>query len=272
MMKRPAAILFALFAASALALPATAFAYLTTGPAGAPSAAPNSSGPSSQASAPATNPQAGYTPLAPIPGLTQGVVAQSSGLVTFLQNLYKYSVGVAVILAIFMIFRGGLEIATQDSVSKKSAGRKHITQAIFGLVLVLMPVLVFSFINPAILNLSINLPPLQIHQGTTAPSGPAPCTTGNNCINAGPGSSNSTPGQLTFCGSGGCGSAQNQCINKTPGGYVANDPVVCVTPGGSIDPNGRTDSHLNPFSAQACKSGETLAVNCSYSTNSVLSK
>lgn len=107
-----------------------------------------------------------FVPLTNIPGLTQGAVANSNGLANFLNNLYKYLIGVAAVLAVIMIIWGGLEISTQDSVSKKSDGKQRITQAILGLVLVLSPVLVFSIINPSILNLSLNLKPLDIHPGT----------------------------------------------------------------------------------------------------------
>ena len=59
-----------------------------------------------------------------------------------------------------MIIWGGLEYATQDVPGAKGAGKEKILNAIFGLVLVLSPVLVFSIINPRILNLSLNLPRL----------------------------------------------------------------------------------------------------------------
>lgn len=107
-----------------------------------------------------------FKALAPIPGLTapnpgEGSVIDSNNLANFFNNLYKYLIGIAAILAIIQIIRGGLEISTQDSISKQSAGREHIRDAIFGLVLVLSPVLVFSIINPTILNLSLNLPGLE---------------------------------------------------------------------------------------------------------------
>ncbi|TSA43982.1 hypothetical protein D4R49_01125 [bacterium] len=102
-----------------------------------------------------------FVPLAPIPGLTQGITADQTGLANFFNNLYKFSIGLAAALAVIMIIWGGLEYATQDSISKKSDGKERIYNAIFGLVLVLAPALVFSIINPAILNLSINLPPLD---------------------------------------------------------------------------------------------------------------
>ncbi|MBI4093757.1 hypothetical protein HY417_02235, partial [Candidatus Kaiserbacteria bacterium] len=95
----------------------------------------------------------GFVPLAEIPGLTQGATADPAGLAKFFNNLYKFAIGLSATLAVIMIIWGGLEISTQDSISKQGAGRERITQAIYGLVLVLSPVLVFSIINPSILNL-----------------------------------------------------------------------------------------------------------------------
>lgn len=104
----------------------------------------------------------GFVPLAPIPGLTEGGAANSSNLAEFFNNLYKYLIGLAAVLAVIEIIWGGLEISTQDSVSKQQDGKERIRQAIFGLVLVLSPVLVFSIINPSILNLSLNLQKLDL--------------------------------------------------------------------------------------------------------------
>jgi hypothetical protein len=98
----------------------------------------------------------GFIPLAPIPGLTQGVNTTSSDMSAFLNNLYKVLIGFAAVAAVVMIIWGGLEYATQDSPWGKSEGKSKITQAIFGLILVLLPVVVFSIINPKILNLSVN--------------------------------------------------------------------------------------------------------------------
>lgn len=102
----------------------------------------------------------GFVPLAPIPGLTD-IQYAPNGLAAFFNNLYKFAIGLAAALAVIMIIWGGLEYSTQDSISKKSDGKQRIYQAIFGLVLVLSPVLVFSIINPSILNLSLNLQPLD---------------------------------------------------------------------------------------------------------------
>lgn len=150
----------------------------------------------------------GFTALAPITGLTDDTTANSiinaGSLASFFNNLYKYLIGLAATLAVIEIIWGGIEISTKDSVSKQSDGKERITQAIFGLVLVLSPVLVFSIINPSILNLSLNLPPIDL---TTPPVPPQPalppCIPGNtvNCTlvpgNVGA-SPSPQPGQYCF--------------------------------------------------------------------------
>src|SRR3990167_427704 len=107
----------------------------------------------------------GFVALAPIPGLTQGVTADTAGLAAFFNNLYKFAIGMASVLAIIMIIWGGLQYATQDIPGAKQEGKDRILQAILGLILVLSPALVFSIINPSILNLSINLKPLDTKSG-----------------------------------------------------------------------------------------------------------
>jgi len=117
----------------------------------------------SQPTSGGTNTTSGFVPLAPIPGLTQGVVADSNGLANFLNNLYKYLIGLAAVIAIIQIIWAGIDIAFfhKDAVSAITDDKGKIYNAIFGLVLVLSPALVFSIINPSILNLSLNLPPLD---------------------------------------------------------------------------------------------------------------
>ena len=110
--------------------------------------------------------QTGFVPLAEIPGLTKGVTADTAGLASFFNNLYKFLIGIAAVLAVIEIIWGGINISTQDSISKQGEGRERIQNAILGLVLVLSPVLVFSLINPSILNLSIYLPPIKLQSGT----------------------------------------------------------------------------------------------------------
>ena len=108
----------------------------------------------------------GFVPLAPISGLTT-VQPTDAGLSTFFNNLYKYLIGLSAALAVIMIVWGGLEISTQDSVSKQGEGKEKIRGALFGLALVLSPVLVFTIINPKILNLSVGLEKLNVNAPTS---------------------------------------------------------------------------------------------------------
>jgi hypothetical protein len=126
----------------------------------------------------------GFVALAPITGLTDSGVANSNNLAVFFNNLYKFLIGIAAAIAVIEIIYGGLEISTKDSVSKQSDGRARIQQAILGLVLVLSPVLVFSIINPSILNLSLNLDKLDTASGpvTNPSSSSGPTTTTSNGV------------------------------------------------------------------------------------------
>jgi hypothetical protein len=107
-----------------------------------------------------------FVPLAPITGLTDQTTANSvissQSFSVFFNNLYKYLLGLAAAAAVIMIIWQGVLIATnRDNASKITDGKGKIVQALYGLLLVLSPYLVFSIINPSILNLSIHMQPIQ---------------------------------------------------------------------------------------------------------------
>jgi len=113
----------------------------------------------------------GFTALAPIPGLTNmgpTAVVDSTSLANFFNNLYKYLIGLAAVLAVIEIIWAGLGIAYfhKDAVAAITDDKGKIRNALLGLVLVLSPALVFTIINPSILNLSLNLPKLNTTTGT----------------------------------------------------------------------------------------------------------
>lgn len=206
-----------------------------------------------------------FVPLAGIPGLTQGVTADQAGLANFFNNLYKYLIGLAAVLAVIEIIWGGLLISTQDSISKKGEGKEKIQNAIFGLVLVLSPVLVFSIINPSILNLSLNLPKL----GTTSAPAAQTETCTSNCdtgaTSATAGSSAGTSLTLFSCFGADCTGAKKACNDRNTVAAAAGsqnyDPVIVCSLSGALDPNGATSKSGNGDAA-ACKTGENFVVNC----------
>ncbi|HUY05445.1 MAG TPA: pilin [Candidatus Paceibacterota bacterium] len=228
--------------------------------------------PARQAASNAGTPAAseGFTALAPIPGLTSSEVTSAinaTSLANFFNNLYKYLIGLAATLAVIEIIWGGLEISTKDSVSKQSNGRERITQAIFGLVLVLSPVLVFSIINPNILNLSLDLPKLDT-VSTPQPVA-TPCTSLDCTKSVTAGYIVQSGTEFYPCDGNSCSAEITKCQNKSAGfGFDAVDTVVCTKSGNIVDPAGliTTGAVIKDYS---CISGETLQVSCSQMTSQI---
>lgn len=156
----------------------------------------------------------GFTALAPIPGLTDAQttsVLDGNALATFFNNLYKYLIGLAATLAVIEIIWAGLDISFfhKDAVSAIVDDKGRIYNAIFGLILVLSPYLVFSIINPSILNLSLNLPKIVLDTPPAPVTTLPPCITGNtvNCTPQAPLNEAAITATLPTCGpnvSGSC--------------------------------------------------------------------
>lgn len=80
----------------------------------------------------------------------------ASDLPAFLNQVYLLCIGIAVVVSILQIIRGGITWMLTDSVTEKGQARHLVTIAIMGLLLVLSPVIVFNIINPCILSLSLS--------------------------------------------------------------------------------------------------------------------
>jgi hypothetical protein len=159
-----------------------------------------------------------FVPLTNFPAFTSTSATGSSvDFASFFNSLYKYCIGLAAALALLQIMRAGFTWMTAgDSSEKVSQARSLITNAAFGLVLVLSPVIVFGIINPNILNLQLNF-------GGIAASSPSTTTTSTSNPT---GASNNIPGTGVACtptggGTGisepgkGCISTSNNGANTT---------------------------------------------------------
>jgi type IV secretory pathway VirB2 component (pilin) len=109
----------------------------------------------------------GYQPLVSDSPLKSA--ASGGNLEQFLKQIYDWGVMVAVALAILFIIFGGIEYMTTDSVFKKDQGKKRVTAAVAGLLLVFSSWLVLNQINPQIFNNSLNLGTLNTKGLNTAP-------------------------------------------------------------------------------------------------------
>lgn len=108
-----------------------------------------------------------FAPLNPsLPGIKEFV--GSNSIPDLLNNIYKICIGIAAVLAVLQIMRAGVLYMGGDSITEKKEARDLISMSVIGLVLVLAPTIVFSIINPEILNLNIGADKLKTQ--TTAPT------------------------------------------------------------------------------------------------------
>ncbi len=129
--------------------------------------APTTSAAPTQPAAGAGGTSGNFVPLTQIPAISAIASNQNQGLANFLQTLYQYCIGIAAALAVIMITWAGLTwMSAGDNTEQISQAKKRIQDAIFGLVLVLSPTIVFGIINPGVLNVNIG-PDIQNLQPST---------------------------------------------------------------------------------------------------------
>lgn len=99
-----------------------------------------------------------YTPLAGLPGIEAGVPYDTTGacpLGKYLSILFNLFLGIAAVLAMIMIFVGGLEYMGSELISSKESGMSKVKNAIAGLLLALASYLILNEINPKLLNICL---------------------------------------------------------------------------------------------------------------------
>jgi hypothetical protein len=95
-----------------------------------------------------------FVPLTKFPQIQ--ALAQPNGFTGFVNTLYKILIGAGAVIAVIMIMVAGVEFMTnKGSVASNEKAKNHIRNAIFGLILILAPTIVFGIINPSILNLNL---------------------------------------------------------------------------------------------------------------------
>jgi hypothetical protein len=97
----------------------------------------------------------------PIPGVTlspatkNGTVVNAPFLAEYVNGVYRYLIGISLIAAIVMTVYGGFRYLVGSSLGDVKSGKKIITDAIAGMLIVLGAYMILNTINPATLNLSI---------------------------------------------------------------------------------------------------------------------
>jgi hypothetical protein len=109
-----------------------------------------------------------FVPLTSLPGVSG--LAQNTGFAPFFNSLYKICIGVAATIAVLQIMRAGIMYMGGDSVTETKQARELIQNAVLGLVLVLSPYIIFSIINPKILDLNVGFGDLTPNTAATSPA------------------------------------------------------------------------------------------------------
>jgi lipoprotein-anchoring transpeptidase ErfK/SrfK len=111
-------------------------------------------------SLPQTEQASCYELLAPIPGFGDSVNTDSLG--EYINIVFQIGLGIAGVLAILMIIYAGVKYMTTDAASAKSEGKKLITNAFFGLGVILSAFIFLNTINPDLLNLEPTIDEIRI--------------------------------------------------------------------------------------------------------------
>lgn len=94
-----------------------------------------------------------YTPLQPLPDIGEGT--PTTNLTTYIPAAFNLAIVMAAVLAFVMITLGGITYATTDAVSGKAEGKERITNAVWGLLLVIGAYAILYTINPKILQFDL---------------------------------------------------------------------------------------------------------------------
>jgi len=115
-----------------------------------------------------------YVPLAALPKTTDS--GGKTTLATYLPAVFSLSIGIGAAMAVVMITYGGILYATTDAINGKEEGKKYITDAIVGLLLILSSWIILVTINPNMVNFSLILPKPKVipDAGGIIPGGGTP--------------------------------------------------------------------------------------------------
>jgi hypothetical protein len=101
----------------------------------------------------------GYCLLAPISGLS---VIHDTDLPNYFNLIYKVGIGLAAVLALIMLFFGGIQYMSTDALSGKTDGKKKMSNALLGLLLALGSYAILNTINPKLLNFTFGIDSVDV--------------------------------------------------------------------------------------------------------------
>lgn len=113
-----------------------------------------------------------FQPIVAIP-LPTGQVNSDTTIAEYLNAVFRLTIAIATILAIVMITFDGFRYMTSDVIGKKSEAIERLRGAFLGLFILLASYIIFSVINPNMLNLDAFTKDLSTLSGAGVPTTPA---------------------------------------------------------------------------------------------------
>jgi hypothetical protein len=183
-----------------------------------------------------------FVPLSDIPAIKN--LGGAPDIAAFFNALYKIAIGAAVVIAVLQLVRAGITYSMSDAITSKEEAKHLMLVSILGLVLVLSPAIVFSVINPEILNIKIDAGKLQLNPLKHVDTSKAANVTGTAKEAENINSCTATPGctvQRTRVGKGDI----SQCVCSTKNNSTA-DADACSAKG-----TGSTKCEVEPLARTA---------------------
>ncbi len=108
--------------------------------------------------------QIDYKLAAPLPGGPDTV--PGSGFIAYARFLLPFLLSFAAVMALLQFVWGGITYMVSDSITSKEDSRDRMWKAVLGLLLALASVLILRTINPKLIELSLDLPPVGEKSGS----------------------------------------------------------------------------------------------------------
>lgn len=91
-----------------------------------------------------------------------GETINKISLNTYIDYVFKFSIALAAFLAVVMIIYGGFLYMTSEIPGVKSDGKEKITNAIFGLIMILASYLILQTIDPRLVEVTTEIKPVEV--------------------------------------------------------------------------------------------------------------
>lgn len=105
-----------------------------------------------------------YTLLEPLPAVDgSGTFMKTINLNTYIEYVFKFSIALAVFLAVIMIIWGGFEYMLSEIPFIKTNAKSRITNAIMGLLGALVSYLILVTIDPRLVQINTTIDPIKIN-------------------------------------------------------------------------------------------------------------